>query len=733
MKLYTWAKKQKWLLLGGLALGWAVAINHFPAGYIILGGDVLQPINLDEKFQFLYYEWFGRASLFYGFFYLLDISGVTSTGQLSWYVGVFLFGSYVSFLLFCRLLFPQTSQWLVAGMSLFYATNVYTLYVFTSTWGFTGYQILYVFIPVLTGLYMKALETRKSGFMFLFLVATFIASMSFGNPAFALSLGIYFFLLTVALFASRFTSFDLDATKRIGFLVVGVFLLNTYWILPLFPQLRSGITEVYTSEFVDLTERLRETSNTIYDTIRLLPTSEQNRYYPYNFPYVSLAWMKQIVFYLTFVPFFLVLVGWIQRKYQMKREKKLYAVFFSLFTVFIVLVARVRFPFETLNSFLFQLPGLNTLRGWDKMAILTPFLLSVLLLLSLGVLQRKKYFLGVFVAFGFVAFLLVLPFYAGGIQTELSYILSGNKKKDFRTANYSALVKIPEPYHALADTFRNDMSESKVTMLPFSAGSSVGRVNLPEWKVNGPHPAHALYVKKYIELNDYYLGKWLFAKEFEKSEYNPEWIMDLFGLIGIEYILYHHDAKPKSLEKFELARQYLEEEGAIHPLTKNDSFTLYRIDKQYLFPRVYTNPDALVLEPRVNGLSEKVHIFRDTLAPMRYERVNAKEMTVSVESLASDQFIFLNEQYDPLWRAEYVSPAGKRSLLKRNDSVKYANAWKVDKIDPTGKIDIYYIPVRLLYIGEWMSGLTLLGVVFGAGWMLRRERLISNETMYGAE
>ena len=712
MDIYKRLREHKWFLSGLVALGWVVVINHFPAGHIILGGDVLQPINLKEQFANFHYGWFaGRGSLFYGMFYLLDVLGVTSTAQLSWYLGIFLFCAYVSFALFCRLIFPHASKLIAAGMSLFYATNVYTLYIFTATWGFTGYQILYVFIPALTGLYMKAFETRKWSFAFLFLLTGFLASTSFSNPAFAVSLGIYFLLLTTTLFVFRFTSLDRDAMKRLIFLIVGSFLLNAYWLLPVAPQIRGGVEAISASSDIVLSESLAKTSNAIFDTLRLLPTHEQKIYYPYNFPYPSISWVKPGIALLAFIPFFIILVGLFRRKSA--EQKTLYFIFFSLFVVFIALVARVRFPFDAFNLILFQLPGLNALRGWDKLAIYTPFILSVLLLGFFTAQQGKKYFKIALTSFGVVALLLALPFYAGGIQTELSYILSGNKKKDFTTASYSALVKIPDPYYAVADIFKEDQSGSKISMLPFSPGSSVGRVNLPQLKINGPHMGNGLYVKKYVELTEEYIPNWFFAKEFDRSEYDPQWITDLYGLIGIGYVFYHHDAKPKALEKFEPARKYLVDKGTLQPLAENEWFTLYRLDKQYLFPYAYANPDAMMLESRVDGLSEKVRDFRSRMTPLSYEHKNPRAIIISADAVASDAFVFLNERYDPLWQAKYVAPGGKRVALARNDDVKYANAWKTTTIDPQGKISIYYMPVRLLYIGEWVSGIALLCVVVG--------------------
>jgi hypothetical protein len=87
----------------------------------------------------------------------------------------------------------------------------------------------------------------------------------------------------------------------------------------------------------------------------------------------------------------------------------------------------------------------------------------------------------------------------------------------------------------------------------------------------------------------------------------------------------------------------------------------------------------------------------------------------------SDTFVYLNEKYDPLWRAEYVSPDGRRISLERDDDVKYANVWKVGQVESKGKIDIYYMPVRLLHLGEWISGITLFFVILGAVWILRKK------------
>ncbi|OGI22347.1 MAG: hypothetical protein A2808_01125 [Candidatus Moranbacteria bacterium RIFCSPHIGHO2_01_FULL_55_24] len=711
----------RWEIGGLLLLLFCVCINLFPSGYIILGGDVLQALNLSENFKYFYYEdWFRQSFLFYGIFYFLDMLGVSDTGQLSWYLGIFLVGSYLSFLAFCSLLFPKSPKVARVLGALFYATNIYTLYIFTATWGYISYQTLYIFIPALVGLYIKVLETKQPLFVVLFFLAAFLASIGFSNPAFALGLGIFFFILTLLLFFTGFISFDWRAVSRITLLILGSVLLNAYWILPVIPQLRGGIEGVYASEFVDLKERLEKTSNAIFDTIRLMPTSEQNRYYPSNFPYPNISWMEDGILLLAFVPFFVVLFGFILRKE--KREWVLYTIFLALFTVFVALVARIRFPFDAMNSFLFQLPGFNTLRGYDKLATFTPFLLSALLFLALLSLQGKRYYRTAMIGFFVVIVVLALPFYVGGIQTKLSYILSGQKEKDFRTAKQSALVKVPEAYYDVKPLLQEARDDSKIAMLPFSPGSSVGRVNFPAWKVNGPNIVKDLYGKRFIELYEYSIPGWMFAQDFENTRYDPEWIVDLYGLLGTKYIFYHKDAKKKALEEMEDSRRYLENVGALRLVRDTESFYLYTLEENRVVPYVYTSPSALVLDPTPEGLSRAVSDFRNRISSPEYHRKNPKELQVEIpDTLGIGSEIFLNEKYDPLWVAEYVSLQGEHIRIERDTSVKYANAWKTDRVVAGEDIEIYYLPFKFFRIGLVLSGLTLLVVVFGMVWVLRKK------------
>lgn len=719
-----------WFVVGLVPLAWMVWVNMFPTGYIVSGGDVLQLLRVRDNFWFLHYEWAGRVSLFYALFYALDSLGVSETGQLSWYLGIFLFGSYVSFYIFSRLVFPRALQSVSMLMSLLYAANVYTLYVFTSTWGYTHYQMLYIFIPALTGLYMRALSSRKMLWAYMFLLVVFLASGgSFGNPAFALSLALYFAFLTLALLVLRKEWFNLTTVKVLGVIAFGAVLLNIYWIWPMVPQVRSGIAGVSSSTDIVLADALQKTSNAISDTVRLVQTGEKDIYYPYNFPYQSLERFQAVIALMLYIPFFLVLLG-VCMVYK-KSGRKEFILFFTLFVLFVFLVARVRFPFETINNFLFQLPGLNVLRGYDKTAIYTPFLLMALILSTLVFLQERKRLWTVavvlLVLYGISS---ALPFYAGGIQTKMSYIFANDNKKNYQSSKYSALIKTPKEYSDIVDMIDADRSDAKVTRLPFSEGSSIGRANFPRLKLNGPAPErYMLRAGLFIDPNEVYFPHWRFGSDLENTSHDPRWMTDMYGFLGVKYIIYHKDAKSGSLEKTDGMMEFLRDRGNVELITENGWLSLYRIDDQYVLPYTYVSDasDPSMQESAV-GILDKASVLREHISRVSYTKYPDKHVEITLSNggdSSSIRTVILNERYDTLWRAEFVDVSGKIHPLDRDTRVPYANGWKLGDRDRDGKVVIRYIPVERFYQGAWVSGVTLVVVVGGlaVSWVRRKKSL----------
>jgi len=704
----------KWEVGGAALLLFSVLVNLFPDGYIIVGGDVAQLIRLsDGVYEALFYEGLGRYSLFYGFFWLLDSIGISATAQLSWYLGVFLLGSYLSFLGFSRLTFPKIRGVILAFGSLFYAANIYTLYIFTTTWGFTHYPVLYVFIPILTGLYVRALQKPERVFSGLFLLVVAIASMSFSNPAFALSLGVYFLLLTISISVFRIIRFSWKAFGVIvAFIVFGV-ALNAYWMLPTATQMSAGVKEVAASTDINLSESLRKTSNAIYDTLRMVQTHEKDLFYPYNFPYPEFNWLKPVLVALSFAPIAVILFGYIllRRNKAEQTHLRWYLALLLILAILVPLVARVRAPFY-FNDFLFQLPGVNVLRGYDKFAVYTPFLIVTLFFLTLAAQEGKRRFRVLLGASFLALFLLAMPFFIGGIQTRLSAAFAGDSTKDFRKAKSSSLVKVPAGYYSLSEALPlND--DGKLTTLPFSPASSVGRVDLSGWKASGPSIIPRIVPGvPFVEPNQDYITGIRFARDYDDMDRDPEKLLDLYGLLGIRYIVYHKDVPSDRFRKAEPARIYMEERGFVRELSENDSFFLYRLDDRFVFPYVYVGGNGFSVSQKTSDISERADELRKSLEPIPYVKEHPRHIRFPVGMLLSGKSVYLNERYDELWEAVYVAPDGSRTVLKRNERVNFANAWTTEKSLSGGTIEITHKSFRWLVVGLWISGTALLSVIF---------------------
>jgi hypothetical protein len=94
-----------------------------------------------------------------------------------------------------------------------------------------------------------------------------------------------------------------------------------------------------------------------------------------------------------------------------------------------------------------------------------------------------------------------------------------------------------------------------------------------------------------------------------------------------------------------------------------------------------------------------------------YERTHPKKIVVVSDALRTKGRLQLNEKYDPLWQAVHRDTVGQARPLARDESVQYANAWKVDQSLPPGKIEIIYLPMRLFPWGLALSFLGLLGIL----------------------
>ncbi len=697
--------KNKWELLGLFLILFVVLVNRFPEGYVIAGEDTFQRINLQEYYHQLFYEWQGRVTLFYSIFYFLDFFRVSESAQISWYLGVFLLGSYASFLAFLRLVFGKLESSISVPSALFYALNLYTLYVFTYTWGYSDFQSLYIFLPILTGTYIVFLRSQKNIYGAAFLLLLFFASSGFGNPAFAVGLLILLLFLTVFLAWGGLIRLEKSTLLRILSLGALSLFISAYWIFPITSQISRGVADLAGTNSIDLATWLQKTSTPLNETLRL-GQFNSGSFFPRNNPYTELDFIKPLVLALSFLPVLFILFG-IRQAEMPSRYRKFFFVFLALLVVFVALNARVRPPFTGMNNFLFQLPVLNALRSYEKIAIFTPFLMTVLVALTLKRTwsSRWKKVLPVLML---LMLLLPLPFYVGKLQQNMSFILS-QRSKNFQKSTHSFLVKIPQPYYDIRETLNEDPDHFKIASLPYNT-DKYGWVSYPKWKMRGNDIVAALYEAPLINPNSAYVDQWLPAKDFNEESQDPLWLVEWLGLLNTKYIIYHKDVHGEFLEKSQEKMLYLETSGAVVRVSDNEYFTLYEVKEEYRVPYVYTSTQNASLEDySINGVLGAGKKIRAALTEVSYQAVTPKKVIVSLPDDLSDEHIILSEKYDALWQAVYSD--GKKKMLLERAEGGYGNAWKINESMAGGLVKIEYLPMKLFYRGAWVSGGTLLGVI----------------------
>jgi hypothetical protein len=691
-------KDNKYFLLGLAVLLFAVFANAFPKGYVFAGGDTAQLISAKTSFSKFFYDWDGRASTFYFIFYLLDLAGVSDSGQLSWYLGIFIVGSYLSFSIFTKLIFEKASDVERMLVSLFYALNLYTLLIFTENWGYSYFQSLYIFIPLIFALYIKFLETGNFRFGALFCLSLFLASSGFGNPAFALSFGIVLFFLTLFFFVFRLANPRKDIFLKIALTAICAILISAYWALPIIPTMSSGVALLFSGNALDLNWWISHTANPISRTLVLLNGSGD--YFPDNFPYKSIESLKSVFIFLAFLPAMAILYSLFSIHKFQSRNRKIFFVFSGILILLILLTGKVRPPFEVINFHIFNTWGLNTMRSWEKCAIHVPFVFSVLLSIFLIEFRKSRWAYGVF----FLILLLPLPFYAGKIQQNLSYRFSNARaeNKDFRKAKLSFLVKIPKEYYDIRNIINNDKEKFFVAKLPYSSNDGSGISNYPKWKLYGVDITNYIYEKNYIESNQSYFGKGNFAEEFgnQGPGESYDWIIDILGMENAKYIIYHKDNPEESVENTQYKMDQLEKEELIKKIKDNQYFTLYEINPSYVAPYLSWQDDSakIVQDPEMIKRSARDVLKETTRA--QFQEINPKKLSVDIESGQKTENLILAEAYNPNWKAYAIDELGRESELKNHFLARgYANGWGIPAGADAKKITIEYYPFRLMWKG----------------------------------
>lgn len=699
--MLSFLKKNGWFIFGLLILSIVILVNIFPKGYVFGGGDSVQLIETGGNLENIVYNWEGRALFFNAFFYFLSLIGIGNNIQLSFYLGLFIFGSYFSFYLFINLIFPKTEPYKKVFASLFYALNLYTLFIFTGNWGYSCFPTLYIFLPLFVGLFIQFIKTQKNIYGIFFVILTLLGSSGFGNPAFLYSFIIFLLTLLLGLIIFKYVQFTKILLLKIILLAVFSFLINSFWIFPLLSLLRGGVEGLQTSDIVEFNWWIRQTASPIENTLSLNHFSGD--YFPYNFYYKNIDYLKNLFIFLSFIPIIAIAFGIFLKKKISSENSRFFWIFIFILPIFTLLVARLTAPFEVLNYYIYRLPGFITLRGFDKTAIYIPFLLSVLLLISVFNIKSKKVLWTLF----FVTLITPLPFFAGKIQQTAGYRV--NSKKDYRETPMSFLIKIPDEYYQIGKLINADKEKNFISTLPETYNDGSGIAYYPKWNFYGSDITKYLYEKKFIEANISYFKNWSFTSAFNEASENYSWLPKLIGIMNSKYIIYHKDAPEESVLQSQYKMKVLKDGGFIKSINDNDYFTLYEIDPELVMPYISYQKENFEWRNDPVWIERNAEKIIEASKEASIREINPKKFEINFQNSEFARNIVLAEKFDPLWKAYAVDLNSRETVIKNHFLARgYANGWVIENPENINKIIIEYYPVRLMWRGIWISGATVL-------------------------
>jgi len=605
------ARLLAWLLylLPLLVFGWIVFINRFPDGYAFTAGDFSQPRNIQETFHNFFYvwnnqlasvaeggyfSWFSAFPFYFLFYFLPSKLGLSDTNTLSFILFSFLSLSYLSFLLAVKTLFSRVHNGFAALLSFIYAANSVTLFFFTYAWGFSHQILLYIFIPALVALFCKILETKKFKYILFFLLTLFFSTPSYTNSAFALSLAIYLFLVTILALVLKIIRFSRSLV--LSLLVTGLGALGVvgYWLLPTLSFLKMGLAITASGGGIfDLASWLRSHSSNVLSILLNLP--DYGTHYPFKYEAVIFS-------LLTFIVISLFIFSLLKKNYTDRRERQWRLLFALMFIIFAILVKKTSPPLSFFTVQIFRLPLLAVLRSYEKTAVFLPFsLLIPVYVFSANISQRKNRIL--VASLLFLSLLTVRPYFTGGIQTN--YSVTFPKGKNYLSADYAMLTKIPNAYYDLASISNENKTDTRILSAPFGALNSISWVNYPRWKMIGNDSTVMLFSKNTLSANSpaYLSYGWHPYQSFNSSTFDPQWYINYLSLFSVSEIIYHKDVAPRFVAQSSQKIALLESRGLITPLAKTEYADLYSVNTAKILPHFYVPKSLIASAGKIDAIS----------------------------------------------------------------------------------------------------------------------------------
>ena len=559
-----------------------------------------------------------------------------------------------------------------------YVFNSYTLYLFYFTFGVSPFlTVIYILIPVLFALFKLFYDSinlyEASKYLFLISLVVFLLNIPFGNLPFAVSLYLILFLWFLLYIIFFEVSKPIIKTMVLSVLF---FSINSWSLLPQFIALLDVVKGE--SGMHDMGSWIVQQALQPLDMFYMLPWIK----YCSNISLIFLG-ISLLIFAI-----------YLHLKNELSNKKES-IIFVILFLIVLLLTNKFVdiFPIDIVKN-IFTNIILSSIRSYDKTLVFIPFLLLVIVLINTN--KRKVISLLLL-----LSILTTIPFFTGELQSETS-IAHRNKNLNYKNAEYSFLVKIPDDYQKVAKISNEKLGQYKILSLPYNVINSVGWSNYPQWKLVGADPTHQLFQHAIIDVNNvggmFTSTESSYGEMFNDESVNYLWILNFMKVLNIGEVLYHKDVRFDFNQMSYFKIKFLEEQGYLKKIYNGNILESYELNKKYRLPhfyipeKIYTSNDVFKTMRTYKKEDETKKIayvksseFKDELLPLNenvdilHEEVDPTYYKVSIKNIKNKFLLVFSETYENYWQLFIKKQHATEPLDSRHIPVnKYANGWIID-------------------------------------------------------
>ncbi|MBI5228644.1 hypothetical protein HY991_00930 [Candidatus Micrarchaeota archaeon] len=715
------------------AVDFAVILIFGTIPFIATGWNgFINPIDQDHPFfvldfvKSLFYIWNGSmgfgldASFSFSHFlpYVLPLAFLNiffspELAQRIFFIFFFSLGGWSMYYLLSQLLVHRYSRWACLSSALFYMYNPYSINGILRH-GFPYAVLSIVSLPLLLGLYIAGLKSKKNAFAYAVAIGLVSLLQVTVNPQWTINqMFILLFFLVFYLLSQNSRDERKKALKFTATCIVLALIVNSFWELPLLASLDYHLK--FHTASINFTQILEKHS-------MMYPPSGVVRQWVQGFYYEDYYQSNASIV----VGFFLVVIAFSALLFMYTP----YTLFFSLSSViFFFLTLGINSPLRGIYKFIFNLPYGIAIFPYEPLNFIRFFVLCMAVLLGFSVAGVSD-----FIRSRFENPLLTKIFFVGVVLLILANswpMLTGDLTGNIKP------VEIPKDYYSARTFLSRQKEDFRVFVTP-----------PPHWFVYTKY-SWAPYAM--VDVSFSFLERPVVAdlptsgidemqiiRLYESSLYqnrSPR-LGKLLALMNIKYVLFRRDVDIGGMGR---SRQY-DPEILFNSLRSQENLeleenfgNLYFFKNEWYAPKIYATTRFLMVnktEELLSFIESRDFIPQDQvilgnyarhppkIPPVEnsvfisYKKISPTHYVVTVNATSPFYLVF-NENFHGYWKA-YITEKNRilgvpevfwAQSISEEDHYPvntYANAWFIDK---TGSytLNLYYFPQALYVVGILVS------------------------------